>query len=368
MNILYLINHAGKGGSEKYVKSMAEYAAAKGANIFFVYNEKGPLVAVMEKISKKTMQLTMRSPFDCSAARSLSKFCANNKIDIVHTQFARENYIAILSNLFARKPSACKTAIIHTCHINTPNNNLWRLMNKVFMKANYRVIAVCTSARDLLIKNNYPADKIQLVFNGIEYREDLEKPDKADKPFVFVSLTRFSEEKGIFFLLESAKVLFEKGVDFTLTIAGDGPLYEEAKRYTELNKLSEVISLPGYCDNAGELLLKADCFINSSSSEALSFAILEAMEAGLPVIATDVGGNPDIVNEKTNCGILVAYNNSNEMAEAMNYMLDNPLKAHEMAENARKAVKEIFNVDNCIKTTYNVYSEAVESRVKGGTK
>jgi len=357
MNILYLINYAGKGGSEKYIKLLTEYAKAQGDNVFFAYNEVGLLVTQMEGIAKETLCLEMKSPFDLKAAKSLAKYCKTNKIDIIHTQFARENYISILSKKFYGNSAV----IIHTCHINTPNNTLWRFMNKLFIKENFRTIAVCGSVRELLIANNYPADKVQLVYNGVYYRESLDKPPKNTNQFTFVSVTRFSEEKGIFFLLESAKLLKEQSAEFTLTIAGDGPLYGEAKKFVEQHNLSENISLPGYCEDIQSLLLNSDCFINSSSSEALSFAILEAMEAGLPIIATNVGGNPDIINEKTNCGLLVAYGDSNEMANAMFHIMDKPENTLKMAENARKAIKEIFNVDNSIKTAYNIYNEATRN-------
>lgn len=358
MNILYLINHAGKGGSEKYVKLLAEYAASQENNIFFVYNEDGLLANQMESITGNLLRLEMKSPFDLAAAKALSGYCKANKIDIIHTQFARENYIAIVSKKFFGN----RAKIIHTCHINTPNNILWQLMNKLFMKENHRIIAVCSSVRELLISNNYPADKVQLVYNGISYRENLERLKKNTKPVTFVSVTRFSEEKGIFFLLEAAKLLKERGADFLLTIAGDGPLYEDAVKFVEKNELIKNISLPGYCNDIESLLLNSECFINSSSSEALSFAILEAMEAGLPIIATNIGGNPDIVNEKTNCGLLVPYGSNECLANAMTYITDNPKEAAVMAKNARKAVKEIFNVDNSIKTAYNIYLEAMEAK------
>jgi len=362
MNILYLINHAGKGGSEKYVKSMAEYAAAIGNNIFFSYNEDGPLVSVMDVISKDIFRLEMKSPLDFKSAKTVANYCKTNKIDLIHTQFARENYIAILS----KKLYGNKAALIHTCHINTYNNLLRQIMNKIFMGANNKIIAVCTSMYRLLISNGYPADKVQLVYNGIHYREDFEKPETRAKPFTFITLARLSEEKGIFFLLESAKELSQKGKAFNLVIAGDGPLYEDAKEFINKNKLSEIIFLPGYCDNAKELLLNANCFINSSSSEALSFAILEAMESGLPIIATNVGGNPDIVNDKNGNGLLVSFSNSKQMADAMAYMMDNPEDAQRFGRNARAAIKEIFNIDNSIKTTYNIYEEVAKA-TGGGT-
>ena len=369
MNILYLINHAGKGGSEKYVLSMAEYAISKDDRVFLLYNEHGPLVAQAETLGITADQISMANPLDTKAAKILSEYCKANKIDLIHTQFARENYIAILS----KKLYGNNAEIIHTCHINTENNIIWRFINKMLSSYNYKIIAVCNSVRAKLIKNNYPAGKVQVIFNGVAFRESIEKTTYTAKSFgisenrfVFITLTRFSEEKGIFFLLESAKLLRETGSEFALVIAGDGPLYEEARQYIGANNLSDLVYLPGYRQDGAELLLGSDCFINSSSSEALSFAILEAMEAGLPIIATKVGGNPDIINENTNCGSLVEYNDARALSLAMADMLGNSPKRTLMAENSRKAIANIFNVENSIKATYKIYSE-ISAKFKGGS-
>jgi len=351
MNILYLMNHAGKGGSEKYVKNMAEYCHLQGDNVFFIYNENGQLVEQMKRLSKNISQFEMSSPIDFKAAKKLSLYCALHRIDVIHTQFARENYIAILSKTLYGN----KAKIIHTCHINTPNNRVWKTMNKLFMGKNDRIIAVCNSVKDLLIANNYPANKIQLIPNGVLYREGFEREPKSDETVKFISLMRFSEEKGVHFLLESAKWLDFDDVPFSLMMAGDGPLYDEACSFVEKYGLSDVVSLPGYRSDVAELLAESDCFINASSSEALSFAILEAMESELCIIATDVGGNPDIVNERTRCGMLVPYGDTLEMAEAMKYIIQNKNEREQMAKNARAVVKNTFNIDKLMKTTYNVY-------------
>ena len=368
MNILYLINHAGKGGSEKYVLSMAGYALPKGDSVFLLYNEHGLLVEQMEGLGIDTSQIPMANPLDINAAKKLAQYCKSKQIDLIHTQFARENYIAILS----KKLFGNSARIIHTCHINTENNGIWRFINKLLSSENYRVIAVCNSVRDKLVSNNYPPDKVHIIFNGVPFRENIDKTSYtaeelgiSDDKFIFISLARFSREKGIFFLLEAAKLLKNSGKEFALVVAGDGPLLEEAKEYVKANDLNGYVYLPGYRQDGAELLLGSACFINSSSSEALSFAILEAMESGLPIIATDVGGNPDIINGNTGCGLLVEYNDAKGLETAMYNIMTDSNKAAEMAENSRKAIKTIFNVDNSIKAAYSIYLEA-NAAAKGG--
>ncbi|MCL2204594.1 MAG: glycosyltransferase family 4 protein [Defluviitaleaceae bacterium] len=358
MNILYLINFAGKSGTEKYVDIVASHAHALGHGVYFMYNAGGPLVARMAAISRDVARLDMKSPLDIIAARRLARYCKAHGIDIIHTQFARENYIAVLAKALFR----ARVRIVHTCHISAVNGFAWRCLHRLLSGGNGRVIAVCNVVRNLLIANGYPAGKIQVINNGVAYRPRLDKPERAEGAFHFVSLARFSQDKGILFLLESAKRLMENdaeaGGGFRLTIAGDGPLLEEARAFIQANGLSHAIALPGFCQDAAALLRDGDCYINSAQSgEAHSFAVLEAMEAGLPIIATDIGGNPDIVNAQTGCGLLVPYGNHEAMARAMAYIRDNPDQAAPMAHNARHAVKTLFTIENTLDATCRVYEE-----------
>ena len=99
MNILFLINFAGQGGSEKYVKDLMESLIHKNDNVILVYNEKGLLVEQVINLGVKTIKLNMKNPFDIFSAIKLKNIFIKNNINIIHTQFARENYIAIFSKL-----------------------------------------------------------------------------------------------------------------------------------------------------------------------------------------------------------------------------------------------------------------------------
>jgi glycosyltransferase involved in cell wall biosynthesis len=351
MNILYLINHPGQGGTEKYVRIMASHTQRQGGRVFFIHNESGPLVTHMEQLGATTQQLTMHSPPDIPAARKLAQYCKTNAINIIHTQFARENYIA----LFARRFFGCGAAVVHTCHITARNPWGWRMMHRLFSGGNAQVIAVCNAVRDLLVANGYKQNRIKVIFNGVHYRDTLPPPTAHD-PFHFISLTRFTEEKGVFFLLETAA---QMPGNFHLTIAGDGPLLPLARQFVTERNLQHCISLPGYINDAAAFLAEGDCYINSSSREAHSFAILEAMEAGLPIIATDVGGNPDIINGRTSCGIRISYGDTAALTQAMLHIQNNTAAAATMSANARLAVKDLFNIEETIRATYAVYQSVL---------
>lgn len=357
MKVLYLINYAGKGGSEKYVEVLANTLIKKSVEVFFIYNEEGLLVDKMKELKVKTYKVNMKSPFDIGAAYKIFNFCKKNNIDIIHTQFPRENYLAIISKFFG-----CKAKVVYTSHINIKNNFIWKVTNSILTKKNSGIIAVCNSVKYLLISNKYPKDKIQVIFNGVQYNENYNSFSIENDTFVFVTLARLSLEKGILFLLESIKVLSTMtNKPFRLILAGDGPMEEEAKLYVKNHNLTKFVDFLGFCSNPKEILNKGNVFVNSSQSEALSFAILEAMAEGLPVIATNVGGNPDIINTNTNCGILVTFNNSLEMAEAMKKLIDDKELYNTLSKNSHNVIKSTFNIEQTINKTFKLYKDILNS-------
>ena len=100
INVLYLLNHAGKAGTERYVQTLVERLNKNKINAFFAYNEAGLLVERLEALGVDTYRIEMKNRFDLKAARQLAGLCGKIGIELIHTQFLRENYIAMLSRFF----------------------------------------------------------------------------------------------------------------------------------------------------------------------------------------------------------------------------------------------------------------------------
>jgi len=307
MRVLYLINHAGKAGTEKYVYNLVKAYREKKAECFFAYNEPGLLLEQMEEMGVPTWQVEMRSPFDRRAAKAIARFCEENQIDIIHTQYPRENYVAVLSKRY--RPG---TKVIYTCHLTLKTGFMWKVTNRLITRHDDAIISVCNNGKELLIGNGVPADKIRVIFNGLWPEEAIRRSTSTireelgigEDTFVAVTLARYHIAKGLPFLVDSvAKV--DPALPFVCLIAGDGELFDEVKAQIQEKDLEKRVLQLGFRKDADNLLAGADVFINSAKCyEALSFAILEALGAGLPVIATNVGGNGDIVNKENDCGIL----------------------------------------------------------------
>lgn len=369
MRVLYLINHAGKAGTEKYVYNLVKAYQDKKAECFFAYNEPGLLLEQMKELGIPTWQVTMRSPFDMGAAKAIARFCEENRIDIIHTQYPRENYVAVLSKRF--RP---RTKVIYTCHLTLKTGFRWRMTNRLITKHDDAIISVCNNGKELMIGNGVPAEKIRVIFNGLWPEEAVRKPVSTireelgigEDTFVAVTLARYHMAKGLPYLVDSvAKV--DPSIPFVCLIAGDGELFDEVKAQIQEKGLEKRVLQLGFRKDADNLLAGSDVFINSAKCyEALSFAILEALGAGLPVIATNVGGNGDIVNPENDCGILVEYGDADEMARAIETLAKDADLCKRFSENGQKAIQNVFNLEVILDKIYAVYEEVLgESRKEG---
>ena len=358
MKILYLINYAGSGGSERYVELLAGYYHGSKASCGLCYNVDGPLVEKMKGLGIPVHQLPMRNPLDLAAARQLARLVKTEGYDVIHAQYPRENYIAILAGLFG-----CRARVVFTSHLIMEQPPLWRLLNRVFTPRNHAVLTVCTYGREVLQRGGVAKDKIRIVFNGVDAaaapgrdRSVLREFGIGDEEKVITILTRFSEEKGVPFLLRSIARLKEKtAVPFRLLLVGAGPDFDRDKALVPQLGIGDQVVLTGFRSDTARLLAASDIYLNSSSSEAMSFAILEALGAGLPLVLTDVGGNPELVNTGEPCGLLVPYGDEDAYAGAIARLLaDDALRARYAAAARSKAEKE-FGLYNLLDELYKIY-------------
>lgn len=360
MKILYLINHAGKAGTEKYVYNLVKRFKDTETQCYFAFNETGPLAEKMDDLGVACFQVEMKNPFDLKAAKKIASICKANQIDIIHSQYPRENYIAVLSRLFYPKVKA-----LYTCHLTLKTNAAWYITNKIITPHNAKIIAVCNNAKELLVSNGVNPKKIDVIFNGITYSDEhVEKNNKIrrelgidEDTFVISILARYHMSKGLDFLVDSIAQLDKKMVrKYVLLIAGDGEYYEDIKNQIHTLGLDEKIIQLGYRDDTADILLASDVYVNSSKCyEALSFAILEGMSNKLPIVATNAGGNSDIVNDNTDCGFLVEYGDTQGFADALYKLSEDKDLCLKLGENAKKATKEIFNLEKVLQQTLDEY-------------
>ncbi|MEA4895497.1 MAG: glycosyltransferase [Oscillospiraceae bacterium] len=352
LNVLYLINYAGKAGTEKYVENLIRLGRGK-INPFFAYNIDGELSRKMSEASVPSLQLEMSRRSLFTAAKKLAEFCRINSIDVIHAQYPRENIVALISKRYYDKPRVVMTNHL-TLRLSGLSGLVWQLLNRHFTPKNHRIIAVCNEGREIMIANGVKPERIAVIFNGIEpagtpvrsdaIRREFMLPENC---FVMTILARLAPEKGLSFLLDCLAELKNKtDKPFVCLICGDGELLDEIKcRITELN-LENECRLLGFRKDTREILLGSDIYLCSSSrNEAMSFAILEAMNAGLPLVVTDVGGNRDLAETGIKCGFVSMYGDTGAFSDNIRRFMDDPALRDGYAAAAVEKIERYFDLN-----------------------
>ena len=358
-NILYMIHTAGDGGSEEYVYKLIKNIDRNKFKAYLAYSKDGKLVEKLKNEGIEVFKIDMKSIIDIKSIFDIINIVKKYNIDIIHTQFARENYLSVIAKLFCSR-----IKVIYTNHIILNEGKLKKILNKFISKKNDAIIAVSEASKNKMISQNICNSKIQIIYNGVKIPKIInndirisirKKYDISENEFVFINISRFSEEKGILELLDSIKLLNNLNINqkFKLFLVGDGYLSNEIKLKIDELLLDNVI-LTGYKNNTIDYLLASDLYINSSKNENLSFSIIEALSVGLPIIATNVGGNSEIISKESNVGILCEFDTVS-MKDAMLKILNDRNLYINFKKNTIDYVKNKFDEDKMLEKTYELY-------------
>jgi glycosyltransferase involved in cell wall biosynthesis len=228
------------------------------------------------------------------------------------------------------------------------------------------VIPVSEDAADVARRvERVPARKVQVIRNGIDLtgfpaanRKALEGDGRA------ISVGRLHAVKDQATLLRATRRIVDVRPEFRLALVGDGPERQGLEQLRRELALEESVRLAGERNDVGERLSQSDLFMLSSLSEGVSLTLLEAMAAGLPVIATDVGGNREVVAHGET-GFLVPPGSPEAIASAALSLIDDPARALAMGRAGRKRIEQIFDLGIVVRRYEALYLELLGRPAKG---
>ncbi|KXG78735.1 putative glycosyltransferase EpsD [Fervidicola ferrireducens] len=316
--------------------------------------EKSVKVANTRLGDRRALLAISKSFFD------IVKILKKEKIDIIHSHGLLAAAIGTAAALVAGTPR-----IVTTLH-NFPKNNFQNRLAGYFLRYNHKIITVSQKmAQEVREVFSIPVEKLAVIYNGIDLKS-LGKFNistfKRENSFSFLNIARLIPEKGVDVFLKASALLLEKlssdKIDLKFYIAGTGPMEKKLKDLADELSLSGKVFFLGFCPDVYKIISESDALVLSSLSEGLSLSLLEAMAMGKPVIATDVGGNPEIVKNGIS-GILVPPADPKALAEAMEYIIKNPGAAEKMAINARHMVMERFSHEHMVDALQNLFSSLI---------
>lgn len=193
------------------------------------------------------------------------------------------------------------------------------------------------------IKN--PEDKIEVIYNSFHISGDKDLKRESYKDKTIVSVSRLVPWKGFDTLIKMMPTILEEHPTATLKIIGEGPEKSKLEDLIKQFGLKDSVVLTGKLkrEEVLEEFSKSEVFVLNTAYEGLSHLLLEALAVGIPIITTDVGGNPELIKDKEN-GLLIEYNNEEEILESVNFIFYNKYESMEFVKNG-KELPEYFSKD-----------------------
>lgn len=237
-------------------------------------------------------------------------------------------------------------------------NRRYRLLRKMLLPLAHQVIALSQELGHYLQDAiGVPARKLHVICNGVDIaRFHAATAADAHNGVTFIAVGRLQPVKDPLNILQAfARVCAQRPqAELRLRLLGDGPLLDDCRRFCDQQQLNARVELPGASHEVASELRRADVFVLGSQAEGISNTVLEAMASGLPVVATRVGGNSELVVEGET-GFLVPAHDHQQLATAMLRYVDDPALRQRHARAARLRAENDFSLDGMMNKYAQVY-------------
>ncbi len=251
----------------------------------------------------------------------------------------------------------------HSNHL-TKNESRLKKLSRFFSKRADVVTTIHDGLREFFIKElGVPENRVITVANGIDTNKfspakNAVAAELDSGKFVISCIGRLVPEKDHENLFRAVRELIDSGVsDFEVLVVGDGPRFEELNNCIEKLNISAYVKMLGAQNDVIGILRRSDIVVLSSKTEGLPMVLLEAMSAGVPCVATDVGGIPQLLSDGG--GIVVPSQDSKSLADAIKDTYENRAKLKAAGDRARQRIVDDYDIDRIVDRYVNVFSEGI---------
>ncbi len=357
------------GGGQINLLSLARNLDREKFEVFACSREGGPLVEEIKKSDLQHFPVPFSKRIGSKIVREIKTILTDNKIDILHTHGGIAGFYGRWAAWKCRTP-----VIVHTLHgihyLHYRNFLLKRFfifLERYFSRFTRAVIFVSEADKEKGTKFKLaPEEKMYTIKNGVDLLALNEEGGLNSKPEMrkeamlesfqplVGTVARLHRQKGIPYLLKAAKTISQEFPRTKILIIGGGPLSRKLERMARRLDVKEYVWFMGERKDAKDLTSLFEVFVLPSLWEGLPYALMEAAVLGKPVVATDVDGNREII-EDGKTGVLVPARNPKKMAEAVIRLLRDKSLASRLGERAREVVLLKFKLSRMVEEVQDLY-------------
>lgn len=342
----------GTYGAVRSMMTLADGLTRLGHSVQFVTFLGRKFGAEVRALGYPVHEVKVRAKADPLAMREIARIARTEQIDVVHCHLSTSSV-----------NGAWGARIAHIASVATVHG----LSGKFSYVWADRIIAVAKSGKDHLLAQGVRAEHVSVVLNGIDRAEGVwptrEEARKAlgfgSDDVVSLATGRVTAMKGSLDAVRAVGLIAAQFPALRHCFLGDGDALEECKALSESLGVGDRIVFAGYQKEIKPYLAAADFYVHPSHKEALPMSIIEAMLEGLPVVGTEVGGIPEIVNSET--GLLVPVGQPEALSREMARLAGDPELRRRLGEAGRKRAVDVFSAAAMARNTVAVYQEIVRA-------
>ncbi|MFK7790213.1 MAG: glycosyltransferase [Phycisphaeraceae bacterium] len=371
--IAHVLHRLDRAGAEVLAAALSRDLRDRFEFVFLCLDGLGPLADELADDGFTVEALDRKPGLDRALSKRLRERLDHHRIELIHAhQYTPFFYSALSRGVFQNTPPILFTE--HGRHVPDNPSLKRRLANKLLLKPADRITAVSQSVKHALVKNEgLPRDRIAVVHNGIDPGpapgSDIVEDEKRkartllnidnDRPVV-MQVARFHSVKDHATALRAWSIVHQQIPGALLVFVGDGPERNNLETLTAELELQDAVRYLGSVDNARQLIPAADVCMLTSLSEGLSVTLLEAMAAGKPIVATDVGGNPELVTHGET-GLLAPSRDPEAIADCITQLLPNaPYANLTLGKAGRERLLKAFTAERM----HKLYADHYESLIQ----
>lgn len=374
MKVLHLIDSGGLYGAERMLLTLVAEQIKQGLEpMILSAGEQGihqkPLEIEAEKLGLPLVVWRMTPGLNYSETRKICEWAEHWGVELVHSHGYKFNILMSLFGRFSRK-----VPVVSTLHgyVHAPRfSRMWvyELLDRLAISRLDGVVMVGAAMKKELSTGLIRPRRLTTIRNGLAVDDTQRKvseplPEALEEFFsthepVILGVGRLSKEKGFSHLIDSFREIKQSAPKAGLLIVGDGMLRKDLEDQVARLGLGSDVCLPGYCDNVPALMARSSALVISSSTEGLPITLLEAMAVRLPVVSTDVGEIPFVLDEGDS-GVLVK-DPASELVDAIALVLNETQSTHRKTEQAFHKVSGELSARSMAEQYLRVYNGVVAS-------
>lgn len=368
MRILHINTERTWRGGEQQTLYLARGLKQHGHECTVACPPASPLAAKARNEMLDVAEVRMRGEADLAAMCKLARLIRSRRCDIIHMHTSHAHTLGCFASLFARRGVCVVSRRVD-----------FRIIRNTFSRLKYRwgvdkYVAISDAVKAVMVADGVAAERIAVVHSGIDISrfDAVEANEQMREEFqlqagqpVIGNVAHLAKHKGQRYLLDAVPEVIKEFPDAKFMIVGDGELRADLERQAARLRIEGPVVFTGFRKDVPALLSLFDLFVMASHMEGLCTSVMDAMAARVPVVVTNAGGLPELVQNEVS-GLVVPAKEPAALAGAIVRLLKDREEAARFAAAARRTVEDRYSVDAMVEGNIRVYDALLQNALTSG--